>query len=77
MIADLVSVAMIQRHPEKIFVPGESAIPVTGKVYGQEELMAAVQASLGFWLTSGPYSEQFESLQFEDYQQLQRYLQNL
>ena len=61
MIADLVSVAMIQRHPEKKFIPGESAIPVTGKVYGQEELMAAVQASLDFWLTSGPYSEQFES----------------
>jgi CDP-6-deoxy-D-xylo-4-hexulose-3-dehydrase len=61
MIADLVSVAMIQRHPEKKFIPGESAVPVTGKVYGQEELMAAVQASLDFWLTSGPYSEQFES----------------
>ena len=61
MIADLVSVAMLQRHPEKKFIPGESAIPVTGKVYGQEELMAAVQASLDFWLTSGPYSEQFES----------------
>ena len=61
MIAELVSTAMSQRHPEKVFIPGESAVPVTGKVFGEEELTAAVQASLDFWLTSGPYTEQFES----------------
>ena len=61
MIADLVTAAMSQRHPEKVFIPGESAVPVTGKVFGQEELTAAVEASLDFWLTSGPYSEKFES----------------
>ena len=61
MIAELVANAMSERHPEKVFVPGESAVPVTGKVFGQEELTAAVQASLDFWLTSGPYTEQFES----------------
>ncbi len=51
---------MQERHPQKVFVPGESAIPVTGKVFGSEELTAAVQASLDFWLTSGPHAEQFE-----------------
>ncbi|TRZ86134.1 MAG: lipopolysaccharide biosynthesis protein RfbH, partial [Streptomycetaceae bacterium] len=61
MIADLVAAAMGQRHPEKVFIPGASPVPVTGKVFGQEELTAAVQASLDFWLTSGPYTEQFES----------------
>lgn len=60
-IQDLVAAAMSERHPEKVFIRGESAIPVTGKVFGQEELTAAVQASLDFWLTSGPYTEQFES----------------
>lgn len=40
---------------------GESAIPVTGKVFGEAELLAAVNASLDFWLTSGPYTEKFES----------------
>lgn len=35
-------------------------IPVTGKVFGEPELTYAVQASLDFWLTSGPYSEEFE-----------------
>lgn len=61
VIAGLVTGAMKARHPEKVFIPGESAVPVTGKVFGEEELTAAVQASLDFWLTSGPYVEQFES----------------
>ena len=60
-IAELVARAMKTRHPEKVFIPGESSIPVTGKVFGQEELTAAVQASLDFWLTSGLYTDQFES----------------
>ena len=60
MIAELVAGAMASRHPASLFVPGKSAIPVTGKVFGHEELTAAVQASLDFWLTSGPYTEQFE-----------------
>jgi len=49
------------RHGKASFTPGETAIPVTGKVFGTEELSAAVQASLDFWLTSGPYTEEFES----------------
>ena len=61
MFAELVATAMSERHPARMFIPGESAVPVTGKVFGQEELTAAVQASLDFWLTSGPYTEQFES----------------
>ena len=61
VIAELVADAMKTRHPEKVFIPGESSIPVTGKVFGQEELTAAVQASLDFWLTSGLYTDQFES----------------
>ncbi len=61
LILELVANAMSQRHPEKVFVPGTSEVPVTGKVFGLPELTAAVQASLDFWLTSGPYTEQFES----------------
>lgn len=61
MVAELVAAAMQTRHPKKDFIPGESAVPVTGKVFGAEELTAAVQASLDFWLTSGVYTQQFES----------------
>ena len=48
-------------HPPKPFIAGETNIPVTGKVFGSEELRAATKASLDFWLTSGPYTEKFES----------------
>jgi CDP-6-deoxy-D-xylo-4-hexulose-3-dehydrase len=52
---------MANRHPNRKFIAGETAIPVTGKVFGEPELMAAVESSLDFWLTSGPYTEKFES----------------
>ena len=52
---------MAVRHPAHPFRPGITPIPVTGKVFGKEELSAAVEASLDFWLTSGPYTEKFES----------------
>ena len=60
-VSELTAAAMLIRHPEKVFVAGESTIPVTGKVFGHEEISSAVEASLDFWLTSGPYTEKFES----------------
>ena len=60
IIGQLVGEAMAERHPQECFIPGETAVPVTGKVFGETELTAAVQASLDFWLTSGHYSEEFE-----------------
>jgi len=57
----LANQAMALLHPERPFIPGESAVPVTGKVFGTPEIENAVKASLDFWLTSGPYTEQFES----------------
>ncbi len=56
----LVREQFAKRHPEKKFIPGQSHVPVTGKVFGVEELEAAVEASLDFWLTAGPYTERFE-----------------
>jgi CDP-6-deoxy-D-xylo-4-hexulose-3-dehydrase len=61
LIQELVSQAIIEFHSPKDFVAGESSVPVTGKVFGQEEIEAAVRASLDFWLTSGPFTEKFES----------------
>lgn len=52
---------MQELHTPSGFIPGESSVPVTGKVFGKEEITAAVNASLDFWLTSGPYTEKFES----------------
>ena len=60
-VSRLVDEAFLALHPAEEFIPGESSVPVTGKVFGPEELNAAVRASLDFWLTSGPYTEKFES----------------
>ena len=49
------------QHSGSSFIPGESSVPVTGKVFGKEEIAAAVLASSDFWLTAGPYTEKFES----------------
>ena len=60
-IDSLAGKAFYGLHTIEKFVPGETNIPVTGKVFGKEELIAATKASLDFWLTSGPYTEEFES----------------
>lgn len=53
--------AYLDRHESKPFIPGVSDVPVTGKVFGVEEVFAGVDAVLDFWLTAGPYTEKFES----------------
>jgi CDP-6-deoxy-D-xylo-4-hexulose-3-dehydrase len=60
-ILELVAKEFLSRHPVSEFIPGQTPIPVTGKFFGVEEIEAAVNASLDFWLTSGPYTEKFES----------------
>jgi CDP-4-dehydro-6-deoxyglucose reductase, E1 len=43
------------------FVPGESAIPPSGKVIGAPEIANMVDASLDGWLTTGRFNERFEA----------------
>jgi CDP-6-deoxy-D-xylo-4-hexulose-3-dehydrase len=43
-----------------LFMPGTTPIPYAGRVYGEDEVVAAVKASLDFWLTLGPEGEAFE-----------------
>lgn len=59
-ISDLVSRSFEANHKPSDFVPGQTVIAVTGKVYGTEEIESAVRASLEFWLTSGPHTLNFE-----------------
>jgi len=61
IISELVAKEFLARHPVSKFIPSQTPIPVTGKFFGVEEIEAAVNASLDFWLTSGPYTEKFES----------------
>lgn len=50
------------RHafPEKIFIPGKTPVPVSGKLFDAEDLSCLVEASLDFWLTAGRFAEEFE-----------------
>jgi CDP-6-deoxy-D-xylo-4-hexulose-3-dehydrase len=43
------------------FVPGRTVVPYAGRVYGESEVSAAVEASLEFWLTAGRWSRRFET----------------
>jgi CDP-6-deoxy-D-xylo-4-hexulose-3-dehydrase len=42
------------------FVPGESAVPVSGRVFDAEDIQSLVDSSLDFWLTTGRFARQFE-----------------
>lgn len=42
------------------FVPGQSPVPVSGKVLGAPELQMMVEASLDGWLTTGRFNAMFE-----------------
>ena len=44
----------------KPFVPGQSQVPVSGKVIGAPELQLMVEASLDGWLTTGRFNAAFE-----------------
>jgi len=42
------------------FVPGQSPVPYAGRVFTDDEVAAAVSATLDFWLTLGKEGEAFE-----------------
>ncbi|CAM3246565.1 dTDP-4-dehydro-2,6-dideoxy-D-glucose 3-dehydratase [Sphingomonas antarctica] len=48
-------------HAPKAFTPGASPVPVSGKVYGEQEMRALVDSSLDFWLTTGRFNDAFEA----------------
>ncbi|MBA3888911.1 MAG: lipopolysaccharide biosynthesis protein RfbH [Gemmatimonadaceae bacterium] len=59
-ILSLVREYHAEGFPARSFVPGESQVPVSGKVFDGDELAHLVDASLDFWLTTGRYAIQFE-----------------
>ena len=50
-----------RRNDAGEFIPGKTAIPYAGRVFTEEEVEAAVAATLDFWLTLGPEGEAFEN----------------
>ncbi|HEX2951795.1 MAG TPA: aminotransferase class I/II-fold pyridoxal phosphate-dependent enzyme, partial [Armatimonadota bacterium] len=57
--------ALVDQYAEIVyaprpFVPGETPVPVSGKVIGAAELKNMVEASLDGWLTTGRFNAEFE-----------------
>lgn len=42
------------------FIPGETAVPVSGRVFDEQEIKLLVDSALDFWLTTGRFSDKFE-----------------
>jgi CDP-6-deoxy-D-xylo-4-hexulose-3-dehydrase len=59
-IATLVRAYAKEQYKVKTFVPGETIIPPSGKLLGEEELQNMVAASLDGWLTTGRFNAEFE-----------------
>lgn len=59
-ILDLVSEYHAQAFAEQPFVPGETPVPVSGRVFDAEDMRSLVDSSLDFWLTTGRFAAQFE-----------------
>ena len=59
-ILDLVGEYCAEAFPPRGFVPGESAVPISGKVFDAAEMRLLVDSSLDFWLTTGRFAAQFE-----------------
>ncbi len=59
-ISELVQQYADIAYSPKPFVPGQSAVPVSGKVIGAKELQLMVDASLDGWLTTGRFNAMFE-----------------
>jgi CDP-6-deoxy-D-xylo-4-hexulose-3-dehydrase len=50
-----------RHHATKPFVPGQSPVPVSGKVYGAPDMQMLVDSALDFWLTTGRFNDAFEA----------------
>ena len=48
------------------FVLGSDVIHFSGRIYDKSEVLNLVDSALDFWITSGPYSKEFEA-KFADY----------
>lgn len=59
-VPELARSVFAAEHESPEFRPGETPVPVTGKVFGPEEIAAGVDAVMDFWLTGGPHTTAFE-----------------
>jgi CDP-6-deoxy-D-xylo-4-hexulose-3-dehydrase len=59
-ILELVAEYHAEAFAPGTFVPGESPVPVSGRVFDAGDMQSLVDSSLDFWLTTGRFATQFE-----------------
>ena len=60
-ILGLVKEYCAEFHQQSEFVPGQSTVPVSGRVYDGDDMASLVDSALDFWLTTGRFNEAFET----------------
>lgn len=59
-IREMVTEYYREAFPAPEFVPGTSPVPVSGRVFDENEIRSLVDSALDFWLTTGRFADQFE-----------------
>ncbi|MDQ3705915.1 MAG: lipopolysaccharide biosynthesis protein RfbH [Chloroflexota bacterium] len=59
-IKDLVAEYYKAAWPERPFVPGETQVLYSGRVFDEDEVQHLIDASLDFWLTTGRFAAEFQ-----------------
>ena len=57
LVADYAAAAF----PPREFIPGQTPVPVGGKVFDASDIHSLIDASLDFWLTTGRFADRFEA----------------
>jgi CDP-6-deoxy-D-xylo-4-hexulose-3-dehydrase len=60
-IVGLVKEFYCVKFEKKDFVPGKTPVRYAGRVFDEKEIVSLVDSALDFWLTSGRFSEEFET----------------
>jgi len=48
------------RFKKRPFVPDQTLVPPSGKIFNEKEMISLVDSALDFWLTEGRFAEKFE-----------------
>ena len=59
-ILQQVAAYTLEAFAPQAFVPGQTAIPVAGRVFDATDVSSLVDSALDFWLTTGRFAHQFE-----------------
>jgi len=59
-ILELTAQYAAEAFPEGEFVPGQTPVPVAGRVFDGADVATLVDSSLDFWLTTGRFAAEFE-----------------